>query len=123
MNVCPLQGAASHGKTYYIVLHVKNTLGRDAVVLPSDSLPAQGFKALNNKITVITKTLKTSEPVKFSALSSSDHSKLFLDDLDDISVEPTHDPTKVVKITLTATGKKLEHPPCGLVVISLENYS
>ena len=100
-----LQGP-THGKTFYIVLHVKNTLGKDAFILPSDNLPAQGFKSKDKKITVITKTLMSNNPIQFSAVAADDRSKLFFDDLEFVTVKPTHDKSNVVKVTLTETGKK-----------------
>lgn len=106
-HVISLPLGVTHGKTYYIVLHVKNTLGRDAFVFPSDGFPSKGFRAVNGRITVITKTLGQSDPIKFSAMAADGHSKLFLDDLEFITVKPSHDDSNVVKTTLTHTGKKL----------------
>ena len=89
-------------KEYYILIQVVNKLFRKIIVISDDNEPAQGFPIAAQTVAVITKTVRSIQPVIFTATDAESYAQVLLNGQKNVTVIPRSDKDRVGSFTVTS---------------------
>jgi hypothetical protein len=88
--------------SYYVVIQVINKTPRRIVLIPDDNEPAQGFALGPKTISLITKTVRTQQPIIFTAIDAESDGELLINEQTNVSLVPTISKDHIESLTITS---------------------
>ena len=81
-------------------MKLKNNVGKNIILLPSDNDPPQGFKIRSGYIVSLSKTLSSQQTVTFRAIEDESRAKVLINGKESIKVTAVKGKASPVDVTL-----------------------
>jgi hypothetical protein len=85
-----------------VVIQVINKRPRKIVLIPDDNEPAQGFALAPKTISLITKTVRSKQPIIFTAIDAESDGELLINEQSNVSLVPTISKDHIESLTITS---------------------